>query len=85
MPLSTIYPVCPQKEVLNDQVRSLDVEAGLQVNLANESDPGRSSATPGPTPPQNQECSWVRRLPAHPAFEKFKPVEVTPLPGELTC
>jgi parallel beta-helix repeat protein len=85
VPLSEIYPGCPQTEVLADQVRSLDIEAGLQVNLADTSDPKTILGYATSNPPQNQECTWVRRVAAHPAFEKFKPVEVAPQPGELSC
>jgi parallel beta-helix repeat protein len=85
VPLSTIYPPCPQAEVLADQVRSLDVAAGLQVNLAEESDPKTILGYAASNPPQDQQCSWVRRLAAHPPFQKYTPVEVGPLPGELTC
>jgi parallel beta-helix repeat protein len=85
VPLSTIYPACPQKEVLNDQVPSLDIGAGLQVNLGNEADPTTILGYAGAAPPQNQQCTWVRKVPAHPAFEKFHPVEVAPAPGEVTC
>jgi hypothetical protein len=84
-PLSTIYPGCPQPEVLNDQVHSLDITSGLQINLANEADPTTLLGYAGSSPPQNQECSWVRRISGHPAFQKFKPVEVAPQPGEVTC
>jgi len=85
VPLAEIYPPCPQTEALADQVRSLDIEAGLQVNLAETSDPRTILGYATSNPPQNQECTWVRRVAAHPAFEKFKPVEVAPLPGELSC
>jgi hypothetical protein len=85
VPLSKIYPPCPQAEVFADQVRSLDISAGLQINLAEESDPKTILGYAGSTPPQNQQCSWVRRVAAHPPFEKFKPVELAALPGELTC
>jgi hypothetical protein len=85
VPLSTIYPVCPQAEVLADQVRSLDITAGLQINLAEETDPKTILGYSGSTPPQNQQCSWVRRVAAHPPFQDYKPIEVAPLPGELTC
>jgi parallel beta-helix repeat protein len=84
-PLATIYKPCPQPEVLADQVKSLDISSGLQINLAEESDPKTILGYAGSTPPQNQQCTWVRRVAAHPAFEKFKPVEVAVLPGELTC
>jgi parallel beta-helix repeat protein len=83
--LSAIYPACPQAEVLADQVRSLDITSGLQINLAEESDPKTILGYAGSTPPQNQQCTWVRRLAAHPAFAKYKPAEVVALPGELTC
>jgi hypothetical protein len=83
--LDRIYPICPQAEVFADQVRSLDLSAGLQINLAQESDPKTILGYAGSTPPQNQQCSWVRRVPAHPAFQKYKPVEVVPLPGEVNC
>lgn len=83
--LERLYPVCPQAEVLADQVRSLDITSGLQINLANESDPTTILGYAGSTPPQTQQCSWVRRVASHPAFQKYKPVEVTPLPGEVNC
>lgn len=87
VPLAQIYPVCPQAEVLADQaqVKSINLAAGLQVNLAEQSDPKTILGYTGSTPPQKQECSWVRRLPAHPPFQQYKPVEVAPLPGELNC
>ncbi len=85
VPVGTIYPVCPQAEVLADQVRSLDITAGLQIDLGNESNPATILGYASAAPPQNQECSWVRHLAAHPAFEKFKPAEVAPQPGEVTC
>ncbi len=84
-PLSTIYPACPQAEVLSHAAKSLNVTAGLQINLGDESDPKTILGYAGATPPQNQQCTWVRRVTAHPAFEKFKPVEIAALPGELTC
>jgi hypothetical protein len=85
VPLERIYPGCPQAAVLSDQVRSLDITAGLQVDLGNESDPRTILGYATSNPPQNQQCSWVRRVPAHPPFEQFKPVEVAPQPGELSC
>ncbi|MDX6634341.1 MAG: hypothetical protein QOF06_544 [Solirubrobacterales bacterium] len=85
VPLSEIYPACPQTEVLADQVHSLDIEAGLQVNLGETSDPRTILGYATSNPPQNQECSWVRRVAAHPAFEKFQPVEIAPQPGEVNC
>ncbi|HEX3239642.1 MAG TPA: hypothetical protein VHR18_05850 [Solirubrobacterales bacterium] len=85
VPLSQIYPACPQPTVLNDQAKSLSPAAGLQLNLANLSDPTTILGYAGTNPPQNQQCTWVVRLAAHPAFQKYKPVEVAALPGELTC
>ncbi len=85
VPLSKIYPACPQPEVLADQVGSLEPAAGLQLDLANESNPATILGYAGANPPQNQQCSWVRRVGSHPPFEKFKPVEVAAQPGELTC
>src|SRR4029077_1246611 len=85
VPLSKIYPACPQAEVLADQVHSLDVSAGLQVNLKDQADKKTILGYSGATPPQKQECTWVRHVAAHPAFKNYKPVEVAPAPGELTC
>jgi hypothetical protein len=85
VPLSQIYPACPQPEVLNDQVKSINLGAGLQLHLGEESDPTTILGYAGSSPPQNQQCSWVRRVAAHPAFEKYSPVEVAAAPGELTC
>jgi parallel beta-helix repeat protein len=85
VPLSQIYPACPQAEVLADQVRSLNIVPGLQINLGDESDPKTILGYASSSPPQKQECSWVRRLPSHPPFGKFTPVEVAPQPGEVSC
>jgi len=85
VPLSRIYPACPQPQVLADQVKSLDLEAGLQIDFAEQSNPSTILGYATANPPQNQECSWVRRVVAHPPFQKFQPVEVAPLPGELSC
>jgi parallel beta-helix repeat protein len=85
VPLSQIYPACPQPEVLSDQVKSINIGAGLQIHFGEESDPATILGYATSNPPQNQECSWVRRVAAHPPFQKFKPVEVAPAPGELTC
>lgn len=84
-PLAQIYPSCPQPEVTNDQVKSLDISAGLQVNFGDLGDPSTILGYAGTSPAQNQQCSWVRRLAAHPPFEKYSPVEVPALAGELTC
>ncbi len=85
VPLEKIYPGCPQPEVLNDQVHSLDVTAGLQINRSDESDPSTILGYATSNPPQTQQCSWVRRVAAHPAFEKFTPIEIAPQPGEVVC
>jgi len=85
VPLAQIYPGCPRPQVLSDQAHSLDIAAGLQIDLGNEGNPATILGYAGSTPPQKQECSWVRRVPAHPPFKSYKPVEVAPRPGELTC
>lgn len=85
VPLSTLYPTCPQPEVLNDRVKSLDLSAGLQIDLGDESNPATILGYAGSTPAQNQQCSWVRRVAEHPAFESYKPVEVAANAGELVC
>lgn len=85
VPLADIYPACPQAEVLADQVKSLDLEAGLQVDFFNQSNPETILGYATTNPPQNQQCSWVRRVAAHPPFQKFQPVEVAALPGEVSC
>ena len=85
VPLSTIYPSCPQPAVLADQVRSLNLGAGLQVILGDESNPSTILGYAGQSPAQNQQCSWVRRVSVHPPFESFIPVEVAAQAGELTC
>ncbi|HSS42710.1 MAG TPA: hypothetical protein VLK37_09220 [Solirubrobacterales bacterium] len=84
-PLAQIYPPCPQTPVLADQVRSLNITAGLQINLGEESDPKTILGYASSNPPQKQECTWVRRVAAHPAFQKFQPVEVAPALGEVSC
>ena len=75
-PLATIYPACPQAPVEYDRVSSLNIAAGLQLNLANETDPEND--------PRLRRARTRRRTsnapgsagsPTHPAFEKFKPVE----------
>jgi parallel beta-helix repeat protein len=82
--VASIYPPCPQPTVYIDQVSSLNIGAGLQLNPSNEADPTTILGYAGASPPQTQECSWVRKA-AHPAFESFAPVEVAPAPGEVTC
>jgi hypothetical protein len=85
VPTAAIYPVCPQSKVGYGSVRSLNVEAGLQV----ASDEARSAKTilgyAGTSPPQDQQCSWVKRVATHPDFQTFEPVEVSARAGELSC
>jgi hypothetical protein len=87
VPLATLYPPCPQPPVTADSVRSLNTTAGLQLNFSGGEfgDPKTILGYAGSSPPQNQQCSWVRRVAVHPPFQNYKPVEVTPAPGELTC
>jgi parallel beta-helix repeat protein len=85
VPVSQIYPACPQTKVLSDQAHSLDLTAGLQVVLGDEGNPATVLGYAGSNPPQKQQCSWVRRVAAHPAFKNYKPVEVAAQPGELAC
>ena len=84
-PLAQIYPVCPQPPVIADQVKSLNLPAGIQVRLSDVSNPATVLGYTSSNPPQIQQCSWVRRVAAHPPFEKRKPAEAAPLPGELAC
>ncbi len=82
-----IYPVCPQAKVgyADPAVASVNPEAGLQTNQANPGSPRTILGYASTSPPQDQQCSWVRRVASHPPFQRFKPVEVKPRPGELTC
>lgn len=84
-PLDKLYPPCPQAPVGYDSVRSLNTVAGLQVILSETGNPATILGYAGTNPPQNQQCSWVRRVAVHPPFQGYKPVEVAPAPGELTC
>jgi hypothetical protein len=85
VPLSSIYPTCPQPHVTADSVPSLNTKAGLQVILSELGNPKTILGYAGSSPPQNQQCSWVRRVASHPPFQNYKPIEVTPAPGELMC
>lgn len=85
VPIAQIYPSCPQPQVLNDQVKSINIGAGLQLHFGKEDDPATILGYAGSNPPQKQECSWVRRVASHPSFESYKPVEVAAAPGELVC
>jgi hypothetical protein len=86
VPLSQIYPTCPQAEIGYAAAKSFNLAPGLQI--AGLADTGNASTILGyaaTAPPQNQQCSWVRRIATHPPFQKFTPVEVTPRAGEVTC
>ncbi len=86
MPLSQIDPVCPQAEIAYAAAKSINLAPGLQIaSLSETGDPKTILGYAGSNPPQNQQCTWVRRVASHPSFQGFKPVEVTPKPGELTC
>jgi hypothetical protein len=70
MPEATMYPGCP-------------APAGTGGNGAAFGDGenfGKLAAYVVASPPENQECSWVKH--DHPAFEGFTPLTVTPGP---TC
>jgi hypothetical protein len=85
VPIPVNYRACPQPPANYDATSSLNLTAGLQVNAINMSDPTTILGYAGTSPPQNQQCTWVRRVPAHPPFEKFTPVEIAPAPGEVNC
>jgi hypothetical protein len=85
VPLSSIYPSCPQAHVTNDSVKSINTTAGLQVILSETGNPKTILGYAGTSPPQNQQCTWVRRVASHPPFQNYKPIEVVPAPGEVTC
>jgi parallel beta-helix repeat protein len=85
VPLSSIYPLCPQAPVAYATARSINTSAGLQVILAETGNPKTILGYAGTSPPQNQQCTWVRRVASHPPFQNYKPVEVVPRPGEVTC
>jgi hypothetical protein len=84
-PIGVNYRACPQPPANYDAASSLNLTAGLQVNAVNMSDPTTILGYAGTNPPQNQQCTWVRRVQAHPPFEKFTPVEIAPAPGEVNC
>ena len=50
VPLGTIYPACPQAPVLADQVRSLNLGAGLQVDPRRRKRPGDDPRLRRPEP-----------------------------------
>jgi hypothetical protein len=85
IPLGQIYPVCPQAQANYAAVSSTNLEAGLQVLPTEIADSRTLLGYAGTSPAQDQQCSWVRRVAAHPIFQEYEPVEVTARPGELTC
>ncbi len=86
-PPGRIYPVCPPAKVTYAApgVRSVNTDAGLQTSPGDPGSPRTILGYATTSPPQNQQCSWVRRVGSHPPFQRFKSVEVKPRPGELTC
>jgi parallel beta-helix repeat protein len=86
VPLSQIYPVCPQPEIAYAGAKSINLAPGLQIaSLTETGNPTTILGYAGTTPPQNQQCTWVRRVATHPPFQGYKPIEVAPKPGEVTC
>ncbi|HEX4610299.1 MAG TPA: hypothetical protein VH092_19065, partial [Urbifossiella sp.] len=86
VPLSQIYPECPQAPIAYAAAKSINLAPGLQIaSLAETGNPTTILGYAGSSPAQNQQCTWVKRVPTHPAFQGYKPVEVQPKPGELTC
>jgi hypothetical protein len=85
VPTAAIYPICPLVKVGYGAVRSLAVEAGLQLPSAETRGAKTILGYLATEPPQDQQCSWVKRVATHPAFQTFEPVEVTARPGELSC
>jgi hypothetical protein len=82
---AAIYPTCPQPRVGYGTVRSLATEAGLQVAAAPAAAAKTVLGYAASDPPQDQQCSWVRRVTTHPAFQRFEPSEVPVRPGDLSC
>jgi hypothetical protein len=69
----TLYPTCPATSVPNPAG-----ETGEQFGNSDQFSQLAGYVTTDP--PENQECAWTKH--SHPAFEKFKPLDVTPGP---TC
>jgi hypothetical protein len=84
LPPARIYPDCPQPEADAGELSSLDTTAGLQLNAEAERDPRTALGYLMTSPPQRQECSWVRRV-AHPPFQGFGSIELAAAPGEIVC
>ncbi len=86
IPLASIYPTCPQAPIEYAAAKSIDLSAGLQIaSLTETGNPTTILGYAGTSPPQNQQCTWVKKVATHPTFQGYKPVEVAAKPGELTC
>lgn len=72
---SAIYPACPQPQVLNKDVSSVNFTAGIQYDPTNEGDPNTILGYVAADPPMNQQCSWLGN--AHPAYTNAKGVAFT--------
>ena len=70
-PDSNLYPSCPAPAPPASGTGTSAADAGQFADLV-----GYVTTNP----PENQECSWVKH--AHPPFQQFKPLDVTPGP---TC
>jgi hypothetical protein len=71
VPDSNLYPTCPAPP---------PPASGTGTSAADGAQFGDLVSYVAANPPQNQECSWAKH--SHPAFERFKPVDITPGP---TC
>ncbi|HTR75142.1 MAG TPA: hypothetical protein VMH33_07765 [Solirubrobacterales bacterium] len=80
-----IYPVCPVSKVGYGSVRSVNSEAGLQLPSSENRAWKTVLGYLATDPPQNQQCSWVRRVASHPRFQTFAAAEVPAHTGELGC
>jgi parallel beta-helix repeat protein len=86
VPLGQIYPECPQDKIGYAAGKSFNLAPGLQVTSLTEL--GKPTTVLGyaaTNPPQDQQCSWVKRAIPHPAFQQYQPAEVSARPGELNC
>ena len=80
VPVSTVYPTCPQTVVGNLDVPAVNTTAGLQINIGSFIDDGDPSNGPGDSdtifgyvtqhPPEKQECSMTISTP-HPAYQNY--------------
>jgi hypothetical protein len=84
VPTTAIYPICPISKAGYGSVRSLALEAGLQLPSTESRGPKTSLGYLWTDPAQDQRCSWVERVDAHPPFQTFEPLEL-PVRGGLSC